>query len=261
MFDWKWYLKDIIQDKPVTVFSCFSCGGGSSMGYKRAGFNVIGNLEIDKAINEVYMHNLHPKHNFCMDIRDFVKLGAYPEDLMSLDILDGSPPCTTFSMAGDREKSWGKYKKFAEGQKLQRLDDLFFEFIKLAAVLRPKIVVAENVVGLLYGNAAGYVNEIIKGFSEIGYSVQIFKLNSAIMDVPQARIRVFFIANRLDLPPLKLAFNNQPILFGEVRSAHGKPIKRNTLAKYLLDHRTATDKSLSDINLRLFHKKACLVNI
>ena len=139
MFDWKWYLKDIIQDKPVTAFSCFSCGGGSSMGYKRAGFNVIGNLEIDETINEVYMRNLHPKHNFCMDIRDFVKLGNYPEDLMNLDILDGSPPCTAFSMSGRREKSWGKYKKFAEGQKLQRLDDLFFEFIKLAGVLRPKL--------------------------------------------------------------------------------------------------------------------------
>ena len=80
------------------------------------------------------------------------------------------------------------------------------------------------------------------------------------MDVPQTRIRVFFIANRLNLPPLKLAFNNQPILFGEVRSAHGRPLKRSSKLKYLLDHRTDTDKSLSDINLRLFHKASLFNN-
>ena len=40
MFEWKWWLKDIKQDKDVKVFSLFSCGGGSSMGYKRAGFEV-----------------------------------------------------------------------------------------------------------------------------------------------------------------------------------------------------------------------------
>ena len=54
MFDWKWYLKDIKQDKDVTVFSCFSCGGGSTMGYKRAGFKVLGNCEIDPRMNDVY---------------------------------------------------------------------------------------------------------------------------------------------------------------------------------------------------------------
>lgn len=51
MYNWKWYLKDIVHDKNVKVFSCFSCGGGSSMGYKRAGFEVLGNCEIDPRMN------------------------------------------------------------------------------------------------------------------------------------------------------------------------------------------------------------------
>ena len=49
-FSWKWYLRDLLPpDKPVKVFSTFSCGGGSTMGYKRAGFEVLGNVEIDTA--------------------------------------------------------------------------------------------------------------------------------------------------------------------------------------------------------------------
>ena len=45
------------------------------------------------------------------------------EELHNLDILDASFPCSVFSIAGDREKAWGKEKVFREGQKAQRLDD------------------------------------------------------------------------------------------------------------------------------------------
>lgn len=118
-----------------------------------------------------------------------------PEELYNLDILDGSPPCSTFSTAGEREKNWGVEKRFREGQKKQTLDDLFFVFLDTVKKLQPKIVIAENVVGLIKGNAKGYVNEIIKRFHQLGYEVQIFKLNSMYMEVPQTRNRVFFIAN------------------------------------------------------------------
>ena len=99
------------------------------MGYKRAGFDVIGNVEIDPKINAMYVKNHQPKFNYCMDLRDFNKLKELPEELFSLDILDGSPPCSTFSMAGLRERAWNKEKVFREGQKRQRLDDLFFVFL------------------------------------------------------------------------------------------------------------------------------------
>ena len=98
-FSWKWSLKDIVQDKDVKVFSCFSCGGGSTMGYKRAGFQVLGNVEIDPRMNKIYLKNQHPKYNFNMDLRDFNNLDELPDELYHLDILDGSPPCSTFSTA------------------------------------------------------------------------------------------------------------------------------------------------------------------
>lgn len=244
--DWKWNLADVKQDKDVTVFSCFSCGGGSSMGYKRAGFRVLGNVEIDPRINEVYLKNQHPKYNFCMDLREFNKLEQIPEELLDLDILDGSPPCSTFSMAGSREKAWGKEKAFREGQKKQRLDDLFFVFLDTVEKLRPKIVVAENVKGLIMAKAKGYCNEIIKRFHELGYEVQVFCLNGAYMDTPQARERVFFIANRCGYPKLNLKFKNEPIKFGEVRSELGKPIKSVQANEWLKKMRPG-DKKLADI--------------
>lgn len=251
---WKWSLQEIEQDKDVNVFSCFSCGGGSTMGYKKAGFHVIGNVELDPKINEIYKKNHKPQHNFCMDLREFNALPEVPDDLMNLDILDGSPPCSTFSMAGSREEAWGKEKQFREGQKKQRLDDLFFVFLETVERLRPKIVVAENVKGLIAGNARGYVNEIIKRFKEIGYKCQIFLLNSAYMDVPQTRERVFFIANRCDFPKLKLSFKEKPITFGEVRSELGEPIT-SASALELLKHIKPTDKDFGSVSERIKGKR------
>ena len=187
MKEYNWYLKDIVNipKNNYKVFSCFSCGGGSTMGYKLAGYEVIGNCEIDKKINEIYVKNHHPKYNYCMGIQEMNKLKEFPDELYNIDILDGSPPCSTFSLCGEREKNWGKNKKFREGQTSQVLDDLFFEFIDLADILKPKVIVAENVKGLIQGNAKGYVNLIIKKLNEIGYNTQLFLLNAARMGVPQ----------------------------------------------------------------------------
>lgn len=251
-FDWKWNLADIKQDKDVKVFSTFSCGGGSSMGYKRAGFQVLGNVEIDKKINEMYVKNNHPKYNFCMDLREFNKLEELPEELYGIDILDGSPPCTTFSMSGKREDVWGKEKKFREGQATQTLDDLFFVFLDTVEKLKPKIVIAENVTGIVMGNAKGYCNLIIKRFKEMGYDLQIFKLNAANMDVPQTRERIFFIANRMGYGKLNLAFHYDPIPFGKIRSETGKPVGGETIKK-LLSLARKQDKKIGDVYARYNH--------
>lgn len=252
MYGWKWYLKDLNQDKDIKVFSTFSCGGGATMGYKRAGFQVLGNVEIDPRINAVYKANHHPKYNYLMDLRDFNKIENIniPKELFHLDILDGSPPCSVFSMAGDREKNWNREKKFREGQKKQKLDDLFFVFLDTVEKLQPKVVIAENVAGLLQGNAKGYVNEIIKRFKAIGYDVQLFKLNAAFMNVPQVRERVFFIANNQHYPKLKLNFNEKPILFGQVRSEKGIPVRKDTNCYKLLQKRQP-----GDCDLRMIHRR------
>jgi DNA (cytosine-5)-methyltransferase 1 len=223
LFPYKWNLADGYPAKGITknnynVFGTFICGGGSTMGYKLAGFNHLGGVEIDPKIAKVYQLNHKPKYLYLEDIREFVKRSDIPKELYNLDLLDGSPPCSSFSMSGNREKDWGKKKVFKEGQAEQVLDDLFFEYIALAKKLQPKIVLAENVKGLIQGNAKLYVKKIFAEFDKAGYNVQLFLLNAASMGVPQKRERVFFICQRkdLNLPKLKLEFNEESIPFSEI---------------------------------------------
>lgn len=207
-----WKLSELsdVPKNGLKVLSCFSCGGGSTMGYKLAGFDVIGCVEIDPEMLKVYKANHNPKYPYLMGVQDFKKIpdDELPKEFFNLDILDGSPPCSSFSMAGAREKKWGKASKFREGQAVQNLDDLFFDFIDVAAKLKPKVVIAENVKGLIQGNAKGYVKQIFQKFKESGYSVQLFLLNAAAMGVPQKRERTFFIANRID-KKIELSFNEE----------------------------------------------------
>lgn len=212
-----WKLSDL-KDVPkngLKVFSCFHCGGGSSMGYKLSGYDVLGGVEIDPKIMEIYRTNHNPRHSYLMGVEEFNKIPDedLPMELFQLDILDGSPPCSSFSMAGAREKKWGTSSKFREGQTDQVLDDLFFHFIRTAEKLKPKVVIAENVKGLLIGSARGYVKEIFKAFDEAGYICQLFLLNASKMGVPQRRERTFFISRRKDLAvsPIKFMFSEKDI--------------------------------------------------
>lgn len=233
-FPYKWNLKDAVFTKDKgKVFSCFACGGGSTMGYKLAGFDVIGHNDIDKKMVEVYKINHNPKFSFLESITTFAKRKDLPKELYELDILDGSPPCSSFSMAGNREKDWGKEKVFREGQELQILDTLFFDFIDLAKELKPKVVIAENVKGLLMGNAKQYVRKIYNEFDKAGYYCQHFLLDASKMGVPQRRERVFFIALRKDLanqflhwqdmftelPKIKMEFNEKEIFWDEFETS------------------------------------------
>jgi len=93
----------------------------------------------------------------------------------------------------------GKKKRFREGQAEQTLDDLFFYFIEIAEKLRPRIVIAENVKGLLLGNAKFYVAGILREFMRAGYRVDFHLLDASRMGVPQKRERVFFLAIRDDV--------------------------------------------------------------
>ena len=264
-YNWKLSEANFTKDKGK-VFSCFACGGGSTMGYKLSGFDVIGHNDIDPKMVEVYKENHKPKYSYLESITTFAKRKDLPQELYNLDILDGSPPCSSFSMAGNREKDWGKEKKFREGQELQVLDTLFFDFIDLAKELKPKVVVAENVKGLLMGSAKEYVIKIYKAFDEAGYTCQHFLLDASKMGVPQRRERVFFIALRKDLagpfmqqvdmftelPKLELEFNEKEILFGEYRDKVG--LDDESDRSKLMEFRIKSDKCCSDINQRVYNK-------
>jgi DNA (cytosine-5)-methyltransferase 1 len=207
----------------LKVFGTFICGGGSTMGYKLAGYEHLGGVEIDPKVAAVYKANHKPKHLYVEDIRAFNERTDLADELFNLDLLDGSPPCSSFSMAGSREKGWGKEKVFREGQAHQRLDDLVFTYVNTIAKLRPKVAILENVKGLLAGNAKAYAKEIVQRLRSHGYTVQVFLLNAATMGVPQMRERCFFIARQdASWPNLVLNFKEPPIPFGRVFESQSK---------------------------------------
>lgn len=194
----------VIPWNGYTCISTFSGCGGSSLGYKIAGFRVLWANEFIPAAQEVYRIN-HP--DTILDTRDIRQIA--PEEILEainmksgeLDIFDGSPPCASFSMAGKRDATWGKVKQYSDTK--QRVDDLFFEYIRLLKVIQPKVFIAENVSGLVKGVAKGYFKEILAAMKDCGYQVKAKVLDAQWLGVPQIRQRVIFqgVRNDLDLEP------------------------------------------------------------
>ncbi len=264
MFNYKWNLKDLENVKPngLTVFSCFAGGGGSSQGYKMAGYDVIGCNEIDPRQMEIYKHNLKPKYSYLEDIRTFRLRDDLPRELFELDILDASFPCSLFSSANLKaDDKKGKEVKFREGQASQVLDDLAFETIKLVTKLQPKVCVFENVKGLLQEKNKWYVEQIYSQFANIGYKICHHLINCADLGVPQKRERVFFFAVREDVevptsdlfgtyPNIDLNIKQNHIKIGEIDSDYKgkKPTKH---IENMMKHYLKCDTSLGDIRNRL----------
>lgn len=217
IFPYKWYLKDGYKEplNGYKVFGTFVCGGGSTMGYKLAGFEHIGGVELTEHYSRLYKENHNPKYFYTEDIRSWNNRTDLPNDLFEIDLLDGSPPCASFSTVGARERKWGQ-EKIYEGH-TQKTDDLVFEYVKTIDKLKPKTFLMENVSGLIKGNAKLYVKEIFRQIEKIGYTSQLFSLNAASMGVPQMRQRVFIIGHnkKYNLPKLKLEFNEPMISFEE----------------------------------------------
>lgn len=269
-FSYNWTLKEanFTKDKGK-VFSCFACGGGSTMGYKLAGFDVIGCNEIDPKMAAAYQANHNPKYCFVEPIQTFKLRDDLPKELYNLDILDGSPPCSSFSMAGNRSDDWGKEKKFREGQAEQVLDTLFFDFIDLAKKLQPKIVVAENVKGMLLGDAKAYVLKIYEAFDEANYVLNHWLMDGSEMGVPQKRERVFFLAIRKDIagpfveqidmfhigPKIDLNFKETKIPFKQFKEKNNIQYPVSDFYKTLWDKRENGDASFANINGRVRGKE------
>lgn len=250
-FPYKWDLADGYPAKGTdyhgtTVMTTFACGGGSTMGYKLAGYDVVAANDIDPQMAKVYRANHNPKQFFLCGIKELLER----DDLPKVDILDGSPPCSVFSMAGSREGAWQKDKMFREGQAKQILDDLFFDFIDLAEKMQPKIVIAENVKGMLVGNAKWYTREIVRRFNKLGYKCQVFLLNAATMGVPQKRERVFFIAHKTE-NTIKLKFIETPIRYRDFKGQPGRELGKSTKYYERWLQRKPTDKSFADITQRV----------
>lgn len=184
----------------LKVVSTFTGAGGFCLGFRMAGFETAWASEFVPAAAEVYRFNFP---GVPLDVRDIRKVR--PEEILEavglekgeVDVMEGSPPCASFSMAGKRDKHWGEVVKYSDTR--QRVDDLFFEFARIVEGVQPRMFVAENVSGLVRGKAKGYFKEILARLRSCGYEVRAKLLDAQWLGVPQARRRIIFVGVRNDL--------------------------------------------------------------
>ena len=241
-------LKDVFDasnQNKFSVISTFAGGGGSSTGYRLAGGKVLCVNEFVEEAQKTYHENYPDTPVLPDDIKEISGkelMDAAGVSVGEIDILDGSPPCSAFSVAGSLSRGgnktesinlfgetyireevrgkhsdgWGATKNYSDGKKVENIEDLFFEFLRVAKDIQPKTIVAENVKGLTMGEAKEYFNKITNTFEEIGYDVSAKVLNSASFGTPQTRQRVIFIGVRQDVTSkVGLSFMNISSVFPE----------------------------------------------
>lgn len=206
-------LEDVVKasnQNKFNVISTFAGGGGSSTGYRLAGGKILCVNEFVEEAQNTYRENYPDTPILPGDIKqlsgkDFLDIAGL--EVGELDILDGSPPCSAFSVAGKLSHSkdgkhsdgWGQTKNYSDGKMVENIEDLFFEFLRVANDIRPKVIIAENVKGLTIGEAKEYFNKIQNTFEDIGYDVVAKVLDSRYFGISQTRTRVFFIGVRNDI--------------------------------------------------------------
>ena len=206
-------LEDVVNasnQNKFNVISTFAGGGGSSTGYRLAGGKILCINEFVEEAQNTYRENYPDTPILPGDIKqlsgkDFLDVAGL--GVGELDILDGSPPCSAFSVAGKLSHSrdgkhsdgWGQTKNYSDGKMVENIEDLFFEFLRVADDIKPKVIIAENVKGLTIGEAKEYFNKIQNTFEDIGYDVVAKVLDSRYFGISQTRTRVFFIGVRNDI--------------------------------------------------------------
>ncbi len=170
--------------KAIDVFA--GCGGLTT-GLKKAGFSVVGAIELVPAACQVFQLN-HPKTNLWNTDVASISVSTILEDLQiergELDLLAGCPPCQGFSTVRTLNGS----KTISDER-----NDLIFEFLRLIKGLKPKTVMMENVPGLANDSRIIKFQKSLRG---LGYSVSFKVLDVANYKVPQRRHRVVLLAGR-----------------------------------------------------------------
>ena len=209
----RYTLQDTLDSEKRNLFnvlSTFAGGGGSSTGYRLAGGKILAINEFVEEAQNTYRENYPNTTIIPGDIKKLT--GTYLMEqagvkVSELDILDGSPPCSAFSMAGSishgggntHADAFGKTKQYSDIKGVSNVEDLFFEFLRVAKDIKPKVIIGENVEGLTMGEAKEYFHKIQNTFEKIGYLVVADVLNASYFGVPQSRKRCFFIGVREDV--------------------------------------------------------------
>ena len=201
-----------VNENEITYASIYSGIGGFEVGLKKAGgYKNVWSCDKDPDANRIYIKHFGEKNHYSGDIRD-----VKTEDIPDHDLLCAGFPCQAFSISGRRE-----------GFKDPR-GTLFFEIARIAAAKKPKILLLENVPGLLHHDEGETFKTILWELGRLGYWIEWQVINTNWLGLPQSRRRVFIIGyyggprrkqifpiKRTGSTPLKEA--NRPSQLGTLR--------------------------------------------
>lgn len=174
--------------------SLFSGIGGFDIGLERAGFGITFQCEINKfclSILKRHWPNI-PHHENIKEL--------HANDIPQSDVWAGGFPCQDVSLArmGARAGLRGKRS------------GLFYDFARLVGEARPRVVLLENVAGLLSSHHGNDFGIVVGTLADFGYSVGWRVLNSKNFGVPQSRQRVYIVGCNRDVHgPGKILFETE----------------------------------------------------
>lgn len=174
----------MVNKNNLNVVDLFSGAGGLSRGFMDAGFNVVLGIDFDDAALKTFKKNHGNADVMKLDLFDHNNLHHITDYLderdIRVDVLIGGPPCQGYSLAGPRNEH-------------DERNTLYEAMVKFAKTTKPKVVVLENVPGLLKLFDGKGAQRIVDDFTELGYHMQTKILYAPDYGVPQIRKRVFFV--------------------------------------------------------------------
>lgn len=170
--------------KRYKLIDLFCGAGGLSRGFYEEGFEVILGIDNDEMALKTFQENHGNTVSMNLDLYKKDSLYKVKEEFFkhadSLDVLIGGPPCQGFSLAGKRDEEDERNK-------------LYKAMVTLAEIMKPKVVVLENVPGMLTLYNGGAKNRIFNDFENIGYNMNVKILYAPEYGIPQIRKRAFFV--------------------------------------------------------------------
>lgn len=173
--------------KKYKVLDLFCGAGGLSLGFKLAGYNIVGGIDFFPDAIKTHETNFKDSISICGDIKEIDDEKVKKLFGNKIDIIVGGPPCQGFS-AGNRQQTEDDPR-----------NKLFFEFIRFVKILNPKAVVIENVRQVLTKDNGYAKNKIFEILEDLGYNVDVRVLLSSDYGVPQNRNRAVFIGVKKDI--------------------------------------------------------------
>lgn len=225
------------MSKKYKVLDLFCGAGGLSKGFEMAGFDIVGGVDFNQEAIDTYNHNFKKAKGICCDILNLSdeEIKEKFGDLKDIDVIIGGPPCQGFSEANRNKVEDDPRNK------------LFFQFLKFVDLADPKVIIIENVRGIVTQDNGYTKNKIYELFESRGYCVNHSLLDASDYGVPQKRMRNFFVITKkkkFNFDNIKKVLNKVTV-YDAIGDLYGNENNKSDTIKYSSDKASNYVKSIN----------------